>query len=230
MNNLFFKNRLIVSNIYKSFKHQNKTISVLKNLSFEVKQSETISIVGQSGSGKSTLLHLLGGLDRIDKGSIMFNAQGKKYFFEKCSEKKLTLIRKNHIGFVFQHFYLLPDFSTLENLIIAHIINGNSESISKEKAIHYLEKVGLSHRINAHVHTLSGGEIQRTAIARAMINNPDILLADEPTGNLDHKTKDHIISLLFDWVKEQQTSLIIVTHDPSIAKLCHQEIKLENTA
>ena len=175
---------------------------VLKGVSFELKRGELASIIGTSGSGKSTLLHVLGALDDATSGQVTFLGQE----LSKLSSNKQAKLRNRHLGFVYQFHHLLADFSALENVAMPLLIGGMKASEAKQKAQALLDKVGLSHRIDHRPSELSGGERQRVAIARALVNNPDLVLADEPTGNLDHKTALAIYDLMRELNRESGTA------------------------
>jgi len=184
----------------------------------EIKESESVAIVGSSGSGKSTLLGLLAGLDVNTSGDILVYDQP----FSGQSEEKRALIRGEHVGFVFQSFHLLPSLQAIENVMLPAELKGDKDARVKAEAL--LEKVGLSHRLTHYPRQLSGGEQQRVAIARAFASNPKILFADEPTGNLDEENGKLIIQLLFDLNRSQGTTLVMVTHDNELAKMCDRQL------
>ena len=196
-------------------------LSILKEISFEVFPAETIAVVGQSGSGKTTLLSILAGLDIPTAGSIELFQQK----LELLSEDERATLRNDYIGFVFQSFHLLPGFSALENVMLPLEIENHQQA--KQIAMKLLERVGLGHRVNHFPSTLSGGEQQRVAIARAFARTPPLLLADEPTGNLDTETGARIIDLLFELNDEHGTSLILVTHDESLTRRCDRCFRLD---
>ncbi len=184
-------------------------------------EAQSIAVIGQSGSGKTTLLSLLAGLDIPTTGSIELFRNP----IQKLSEDRRAALRNQYIGFVFQSFHLVPGFTALENVMLPLEINDNKQSKEIAKAL--LDRVGMAHRINHFPTTLSGGEQQRVAIARAFSTTPPILLADEPTGNLDAKTGRKIIDLLFGLNKEKGTALVLVTHDPSLTEKCDRCFNLE---
>lgn len=211
-----------IKNLKKSYKQGDLSIDVLKGLSLDVKQGETIAIVGQSGSGKSTLLSMLGGLDHPSEGSIHINKQN----ITTMEENSLAQFRGKTLGIVFQQFHLMKHLTAVENVSLPLEING--ESNPTEKAIDALKLVGLKHRFDHYPHQLSGGEQQRVAIARSFVINPALLLADEPSGNLDSETGNQVMDLLFDLVKTKHMTMILVTHNNSLAKQCHRQYRLEH--
>ena len=184
----------------------------------EIKESESVAIVGASGSGKSTLLGLLAGLDVNTSGEVFLYEQA----FSGQSEERRALIRGEYVGFVFQSFHLLPSLQALENVMLPAELKGDKEARKKAEVL--LDKVGLSHRLTHYPNQLSGGEQQRVAIARAFASNPKILFADEPTGNLDEENGKLIIKLLFELNQSQGTTLVMVTHDNELAKMCDRQL------
>jgi len=212
---------LQLSDVFKSYStSESVAVDVLKGANLQVKPGETIAIVGQSGSGKSTLLSLIAGLDHPDEGSVHL----KGVLLKDLSEKELTQYRAKQIGIVFQQFHLMPHLTALENVSLPLELQRDGEAI--EKAQQTLKKMGLSHRLNHFPHQLSGGEAQRVAIARALGINPTLLLADEPTGNLDEETGNKLSDLLFELVDSHQMTLILVTHNRALAKRCKQQFQL----
>ncbi len=198
------------------------SISILKDINFQVGASESIAIIGESGSGKTTLLSMLAGLDVPTTGSIeLFH-----HSLEKLTEDQRAALRNQYIGFVFQAFHLLPGFTALENVMLPLEIN--NDKAANSIALSLLERVSMSHRINHFPTTLSGGEQQRVAIARAFATTPPLLLADEPTGNLDTATGKKMIDLLFELNQENGTALVLVTHDESLSKRCDRCYLLKN--
>ena len=189
-------------------------ITILKDITCEIAQSSSVAVVGQSGSGKTTLLSILAGLDTPTTGSIKLFQQS----IESLSEDERASLRNQYIGFVFQAFHLLPGFTALENVMLPLEIKNNKKAKSIVSTL--LERVGLMHRMNHFPTTLSGGEQQRVAIARAFATTPPLLLADEPTGNLDMHTGTKITDLLFELNREQGTTLILVTHDEALSNNC----------
>lgn len=213
---------LRVSKLSKNYKNGNKTLTVLHDISFELEEGSTCAIVGPSGSGKTTLLGLCAGLDLPTFGEIHLNNTS----IFKLDEDQRAEIRNDIVGFIFQTFQLMPTLTALENVMVPLELRG--EKNVKSKAQHWLERVGLEKRMEHYPSQLSGGEQQRVAIARAFMNNPKILFADEPTGNLDNETGQLIDSLLFDLNKEEGTTLLLVTHDIELAQRCQRIIRLKN--
>lgn len=197
----------------KNYQGEAETIEVLKNINFSVNVAEHVALLGSSGSGKSTLLHMLGALDKPTSGQVTFN--GSNIF--DFSEKKQSAFRNTSLGFVYQFHHLLPEFNALENVAMPLLIGGKSRGESEKKAKELLKMVGLEHRFTHKPMALSGGERQRVAIARALVAEPELVLADEPTGNLDHKTGEAILELINQLKEQLNTSFIIVTHDTSLA-------------
>jgi lipoprotein-releasing system ATP-binding protein len=215
---------LRAENLYKSFSHKGNQIEVIQSLSLEIFAKERIAIVGSSGAGKSTLLHLLGALDRPSKGEIYFQEQA----LSKFSEDDLAGFRNREIGFMFQFHHLLKELTALENVMMPGLILRKNPKQCKEEALELLNTVGLSHRITHKPSELSGGEQQRVALARALVNKPKLLLADEPTGNLDQKTSAEIHQLLEDVNQKHGITLLIVTHNPDLAKMMPRQLKMRD--
>jgi lipoprotein-releasing system ATP-binding protein len=222
MNEPLGETLLNVTGVYKSYKRNSKAVDVLKNANLEVKTGEVLGIVGASGAGKSTLLHVMGGLDRPQKGRVEF--KGQDIFAQKNGF--LEQFRNRHIGFVFQLFNLLPDFTALENAMFPGLIGGRDVNAARERAEQLLIQVGLKDRLHHKPSELSGGETQRVALARSLVNNPDLLLADEPTGNLDTKTSDAFMDLVRDLNRKFNQTFVIVTHSPRIAKSLDRVLQL----
>lgn len=196
--------------IYKSY----GPIQVLKGVNLDIPAGGLVSIVGSSGAGKSTLLHIMGTLDQLDRGELLLmgsRIDGKK-------EKELARLRNREIGFIFQFHHLLPELTAIENACLPALIAGNSEEEARFKAAELLQKLGMGHRMEQQPGTLSGGEQQRVALARALVNRPPILLADEPTGNLDQSNAADVLNLLLDARKEFNLTCVMVTHDMQIAE------------
>lgn len=211
---------LKVENLSKSYRQGESAVNVLNDLNLEVIKGETVAILGQSGSGKSTLLSLLSGLDNADSGSISVSNQN----IVSLGEKELAKFRGENIGIIFQQFHLMNHMTALENVSLPLEIAKSSSAL--EKAKEALTKVGLSHRYDHYPSEMSGGENQRVAIARAFIVNPKILIADEPSGNLDQDTGDQVMNILFDQVKDLQMTLILVTHNKDLASKCQHIYEL----
>lgn len=199
--------------VVKSYQVGSESLEVLKQLNLQVKQGEMLAIVGSSGSGKTTLLHILAGLDVANAGSVSIAGQD----IAKLSEKQRALLRNKELGFVFQFHHLLPEFTALENLLIPIRLTGKVSKEQKDYAHYLLEAVGLKHRIDHRPSELSGGERQRVAIARALVNKPSLVLLDEPTGNLDQDTAEHIQALLVTLKQQFNASFIVVTHSKELA-------------
>jgi len=204
---------LEVRNLYKSYGSGAAKVEVLKGIDLTVEAGDTIALVGPSGAGKSTLLHVMGTIDRPTSGSVLFD--GEEIF--ALSDQPLAAFRNRSIGFVFQFHHLLPEFSALENVMMPLLIGGAKKSQAAEKARGLLNDVGLSHRVTHRPGELSGGEQQRVAIARALVGSPRLLLADEPTGNLDMKTSEEVHALLYSIQRSTGISLVIVTHNEQLA-------------
>lgn len=205
---------LELKNIYKSFELDGNTINVLNGIDITVDPGETIAIIGASGAGKSTLMNIMGTLEPPSKGVVMFEGQD----VGAMDESRICHLRNREVGFVFQFHHLLPEFNALENTTMPALIAGIERKSARESAIRILKSVGLVNRLSHRVGELSGGEQQRVAIARALIMGPKILLADEPTGNLDRATGEEIIDMLLHIKEEQNLSLVIVTHNQKLAE------------
>ena len=217
------KKKLIeLENIHVDLKSSFETINVLKGINLKIFKNESVGIIGESGAGKSTLIMCIAGLELISKGKIFFN----NLPIHNLKEDDLALYRSENIGVIFQSFNLLPSMTALENVNLPIEISGNFKN--NKMAMELLTAVGLKNRIFHYPHQLSGGEQQRVAIARSLISNPEILIADEPTGNLDKKNSEDVIKLLFQLKKDFGSTLILVTHDTSVAKLCDRIIKIDN--
>ena len=209
-----------LDNINLNYNVNGNDIRVLRNINFEIKKNERVAVIGESGSGKTSLLMLMSGLESPSKGSIFFQDQD----ISKISDKQKALIRKEKIGLVFQQFYLIPNYTALENVMFPMQINKIENE--KEKASLILEDIGLDHRKNNLPSELSGGEQQRVAIARSIAFNPEVILADEPTGNLDRKNTELVSNLLLDYSKRKKISLVLVTHNINLAKKCDRIVNL----
>ena len=200
-------------NISKFYDEGNQKVQVLKDVSFSMNSGELVAIVGSSGSGKSTLLHTLGGLDQPSSGEVWIKQQS----LQKLSANKLAQLRNQNLGFVYQFHHLMADFTALENVMMPMLIGNQNKSEARDRAEKMLQAVGLSHRITHRPSALSGGERQRVAIARALVNHPALVLADEPTGNLDQKTTESIFDLIKQLNAEQNIAFLLVTHDLNLA-------------
>lgn len=199
-------------------------VEILNNLDFHIAENDSVAIVGVSGTGKSTLLHLLGGLDEPTAGEVLIYGQP----FSSTSDTQRGNLRNQYLGFVYQFHHLLPEFSAIENVMMPLYLRNISDKEAEEKAHTLLNKMGVGKRAKHKPSELSGGERQRVAIARAMITEPSCILADEPTGNLDQKTAEGVLELLFELQASQNTALLIVTHDEGIAKNMSKTYRLSN--
>lgn len=208
--------------IRKSFYQGPREVRVLENASMSLSGGESLAIIGASGAGKSTLLHILGGLDRPDEGKVLIN--GESIWDMKASKR--SRIRNHELGFVYQFHHLLPEFTALENVAMPLLIRGEDTSVARSRARDLLEKVGLSERLTHKPGELSGGERQRAAVARALVGGPGVVLGDEPTGNLDERTADHVYGLMLDLNQELKTSLLLVTHDKRLALRMDRQLEL----
>ena len=221
--NILFMNALLkLKKINLKYQIDKDNISVLKDINLTIKKKETISIVGESGSGKTSLIMLIGGLERATSGKIFFQDQE----LTKLNEDKVSEIRKKNIGIIFQSFYLIPNYTAVENVSLTLELNKFKNPEKEAKSL--LDRFGLKHRLNNLPSQLSGGEQQRVAIARAIAMKPELILADEPTGNLDTENSDMISKILFRYVKEEGSSLIMVTHDPKLANRANRKIKIKD--
>ena len=209
-------------NIKKTYVEGKVKTQVLKGVNLEICKDEITAIIGQSGSGKCTLLHILGTLDTPDTGSLEF--KGTELL--KLSNQKKAQFRNLNLGFVYQFHHLLGDFTALENVMMPLLIANVPVKEAKLKAKEYLQKVGLSHRVNFRPNELSGGERQRVAIARAIVNKPDLILADEPTGNLDAQNAQEVFSIFSHLVKTEHVAVVMVTHDQNLASKCDKIYKM----
>lgn len=213
---------LRISNLTKKYVSGNEQIVVLNDITLNIPAGKKIIITGKSGCGKSTLLNLIAGLDTVTSGSII---AGEEYTVNQMNENELTKYRADFIGLVFQFHYLLKDFTTLENVMLPAFIHGIPKKQAEEKAAALLEEVGLGNRLHHIPSKLSGGERQRAAVARALINNPTLILADEPTGNLDTESGLVVENVLFSIVEKHKKSLVLVTHDMNLASrgdICYE--------
>ena len=211
-------------NISKFYQEGNQQTEVLKQVSFSMQPGELVAIVGSSGSGKSTLLHTLGGLDQPSSGEVFINGQS----LQKMTPNALAKLRNQYLGFVYQFHHLMADFTALENVMMPMLIGRQNKGEAQSRAEQMLSAVGLQHRISHRPSALSGGERQQGAIARALVNNPALVLADEPTGNLDHKTTESIFELIQQLNQEKQIAFLLVTHDLSLVEKLNRRLIMQD--
>ncbi len=207
---------LKIESLKKSYRQGSQTIEIFQNLDFELQEGQQVAVMGRSGSGKSTLLSLISGIIKPDSGDIVLNGVS----YKTLQESELNDFRANNIGFIFQNFHLVSYLNALENVMLPAKVCGIADP--KEKATKLLESVGLSHRLDHLPSQLSGGEKQRVAIARALIHNPKIILADEPSGNLDDETGKAVMDILFELIRKNGTTLVLVTHARDVANRCEK--------
>lgn len=211
-------------NISKFYQEGENRVQILNNVNFSMQTGELVAIVGSSGSGKSTLLHTLGGLDQASEGTVFIKGQS----LQALSSNALAKLRNENLGFVYQFHHLMADFSALENVMMPMLIGKQNKTEAKDRAEKMLQAVGLSHRMTHRPSALSGGERQRVAIARALVNNPALVLADEPTGNLDQKTTESIFDLIKQLNAEQQIAFLLVTHDLNLAAKLNRRLTMRD--
>jgi len=216
--------KIALINIYKSYKEGQSVYDVLKGINLNLNQGEIVILLGKSGSGKSTLLNLISGIDLPDKGEIIVD----ELKLTEQSEHNRTLFRRKKIGFIFQFFNLIPTLTVEENLLLPYELNYKNTNGFKEKASSLLEEVGLLKRLKSYPDVLSGGEQQRIAIARALIHNPDVILADEPTGNLDYENGKAVISMLDNLVRKNNKTLIMATHSPEVVGIADRILQIKD--
>ena len=222
MNNNNKKHIIELENVHVSLKSNVETVNILKGINLKILKDNSISVIGESGAGKSTLAMTIAGLELISKGKIFF----KGVAIHDLEEDELANYRSKNVGIIFQSFNLLPSMTALENVNLPNQISG--VLIDDKKGTELLKSVGLKKRLNHYPHQLSGGEQQRVAIARSLISSPEIIIADEPTGNLDKRNSEEVMKLIFKLQSDFASTLILVTHDETIAKQCNKIIKLDN--
>ena len=220
--NFFMSDLLELQDIHLNYKTESTAVEVIRGVSLKINSNESVAIVGKSGSGKTSLIMLIAGLERPNSGKIIFEGED----ISQYSEDQLADIRKRKIGIVFQSFYLIPNYTALENVSL--VLEINKVPDAKKKSMELLEQLGLKDRINHFPSQLSGGEQQRVAIARSIVLNPKLILADEPSGNLDSENSKLIMSLLFKYCKQNGSSLVLVTHDQMLAKECDRIIEIKD--
>ena len=214
-----------VSNLHKSYLDgEGRNLHILRGLNFEADSGSTVAILGASGTGKSTFLHILGALESIDEGKLSLGGNN----LAKLSRDQAAKFRNSEVGFIFQFHQLLQDFTALENVMIPQLVNGKNSEDVRKRSIDILQKVGLDKRSGHKPAKLSGGEQQRVAIARALVNRPRIILADEPTGNLDEETSIQVMEVLLRLNRENDTTLIMITHNTNLASEMHHQHLMEN--
>lgn len=218
------KTLLRCEKLSKFYQENGLSTQVLKQVTFSMNTRELVAIVGSSGSGKSTLLHTLGGLDQPSEGEVFIKGQS----LQALNGNALAKLRNQHLGFVYQFHHLMADFSALENVMMPMLIGKQNKNEAKDRAEKMLQAVGLSHRITHRPSALSGGERQRVAIARALVNNPSLVLADEPTGNLDQKTTESIFDLIAQLNVEQGIAFLLVTHDLTLASKLNRRLIMQD--
>jgi len=210
---------LVAKDIWKNY----GPVAVLKGVSLEIDKGELVSIVGASGAGKSTLLYIVSSLEKADRGEVFFNGQA----VTELNNKQLANYRNHSIGFVFQFHHLLPEFTALENVCIPGWIAKSAKKKVNDRAMELLDFMGLADKASKKPNSLSGGEQQRVAVARALLNNPTLIFADEPTGSLDEASGERVIRLLFELNQASKSTLVLVTHDPALASRCQRQLHLQ---
>ena len=218
MSNLIIECR----NVERSYTDGDRILPILRGVDLTVREGEILAIIGPSGVGKSTLLHIMGTLDRPTAGEVYFHGEA----LNRMGRQAVNRIRNEEIGFVFQFYHLLPEFTALENVMMPGLAQGRTRNTCRERAVELLEKVGLHERMTHKPGQLSGGEEQRVAIGRALFNNPGVVLADEPTGNLDERTGAGLMDLLWNLNRDDGVTLVIVTHDVNLAEQAHRMVYL----
>ncbi len=212
------------NNLSKIYKQGDNQLKILNEINLQVRIGETVSIVGSSGSGKSTLLHLLAGLDKVTYGEVILDNQK----LQQLNDNQVCKLRNANLGFIYQFHHLLPEFNALENVLMPLVIGSKVSHEDTQLALDLLGKLGLSKRQTHYPSQLSGGERQRVAIARAIVNNPKVVFADEPTGNLDNQTSNQVLDIFFKLQEELHTSLVVVTHDLEVARKTQTQYRLHN--
>lgn len=215
---------LEANHLFKSYRTRGKKVTVLQDVSIKIGRGEMVAVMGKSGSGKTTLLHNLSGIDAPDSGEILINGQKLDTFLPS----ELALFRREHFGMVFQDFQLLESLSVEENILLPMIMNGREQKEQERRLEKILALTGLGELADRGITELSGGQKQRTAIARAFIQEPELIFADEPTGNLDAETTENILHCMAELNQRTKASMVIVTHDPYVASFCHRILRLEN--
>ena len=213
-----------ITGLSKSFVHMGRTLEVLRDIDLQIEQGEILSIVGPSGAGKSTLLHCIGTLDLPSTGSIQLSGEE----LTKMSSARLAAVRNREIGFVFQFHHLLPEFDALENVMLPGLIQGKKRRDLEKRAQRLLEEMGVAHRASHRPGEMSGGEQQRVAVARALVLEPKLILADEPTGNLDSNTGDAVHDLFFEINRQHNTTIVVVTHNPGFAESMPRVVRMKD--
>lgn len=212
-----------IKGLYKTYGNTQKRVEVLRGIDLTIKKGETLAIVGASGVGKSTLLNIMGALDRPTEGEVLYKGES---IFKYDDDKKLASFRNKFIGFVFQFHHLLPEFTALENVMLPCLIGGEKPEAARTRAEGLLKEVGLGSRLNHKPGELSGGEQQRTAIVRSIMQSPEVILADEPTGNLDTRTGEEVFEILLELNKDRDTTMAIVTHNERLASRLSKRITM----
>jgi len=215
--------KIKINNLYKYFVKGDTTVDVLKGIDFNIDSGETVAITGPSGSGKTTFLQILGLLDTPSDGSVSINGKDES----KSKESRKSSLRNQYFGFIYQFHHLIPEFSALENVMMPLLVSNQSITVSKEKSMRILDKIGMNHRLNHKPNELSGGECQRVAIARALVNEPRFILADEPTGNLDPEASSIIFNQFMELRDTVGSGLILVTHDQALAEKMSVTYKID---
>ncbi|MBS1959801.1 MAG: ABC transporter ATP-binding protein [Bdellovibrionales bacterium] len=213
-----------VKSLKKTYSQGGHAVEALKGVDLEIQKGQFVTIMGPSGSGKSTLLHLLGGLDRPTAGSVILNGQA----IDRMNDEKLSIFRRRHLGFIFQFFNLLPTLTAVENVALPMLLDKKVMKDIEPRAVELLKKIGLGHRLTHTPDQLSGGEMQRVAICRALVSNPLMILADEPTGNLDSKTGESVLGVLRSMAEDQGKTIVMVTHDPKAASFGTRLIRVRD--